>query len=62
MYNYDLIREFNWNTMEILHIGDHYEVWDYDGFVLFEGTEAECADYIDENSDSDSDSEEYQEV
>lgn len=47
-------------NLEILRRGeDSYEVLDYDGFRLFEGTEAECEDFVcdyeDDNEDSDVD-------
>ena len=34
-------------SLEILRRGeDSYEVLDYDGFRLFEGTEAQCEDFV----------------
>ena len=57
MYNYDLNREFNRNKMELLQIGDHYEVWGRDGSLLFEGTKDECEAYIDDTFECEDDEE-----
>jgi len=39
--------------MEIVKVCDSYQVWDYNGFVEFEGTEIECEDYISDNQEED---------
>lgn len=45
-------------NLEILRRGeDSYEVLDYDGFRLFEGTEAECEDFVCDYEDACWDSE-----
>ena len=35
--------------MEIVRMGNTYEVWDYYGNRVFDGTEAECEQFIDDN-------------
>jgi hypothetical protein len=37
-------------NLEILNVGYSYEVWDYDGHRMFEGTLAECEDFVYEAS------------
>lgn len=34
------------DKLEILKIGSIYQVWDYNGNVLFKGNFAECDDFV----------------
>jgi hypothetical protein len=45
-YNKHIPTENSMNKFEILKIGQIHQVWSYNGTVCFEGSFADCEDYI----------------